>query len=666
MRLASREKPHPPSSWRQPGVGAFAVLALLGGGCAETTPWTDQLAPGGPCYAVDLLDGLDTASTGEEHDLFACLDANGTLAGYRSLDAALDASTRDGLAGIVLASWIADAPSGWPSVSIGGLLEGAREALAAPEDLRRLTHAGVELVYGVPYADAGTRVPLNARSTLDAGILVPALPVVGVVSRQLLDEDLAPLETLANLLRSERVPRAAWTLASAMQSDDAALAPLGANGARDVSEALDAVASPTNDRWSGASGDSLRDAAAALFLTTDSRGRPQVVALTEPLLDLLEDGSVRRAARDSFHAEVQAGRVAALPDGLLHLASVDVDGGSLTEREDSALVALVRLISQTNTSFDCTVRIGWFDVDFSLGNLAVSLLETLSDADPAAVEDGVGLLGDVLGLELSDALLNSIADSRVCPVLDRQLVQDLHALDRLQDPEAAGLLRSLLGFLDAARPRIDALVETLDRLHTLGLVAPVEELLRDLAGTRAVEDLLAVLPALDDPAAHHDLSVFPAGVDPVDFDLIWDLATDALATDASGQTPLDRLAGPVNAVLSHDGTWTALHATGRLLGDPRAEIHELLAAFPEFLAEDPTLQGARDAAELLENDAWVRPILVLAESDDLRGAVASTEVVQPGPLPFTAQLVVGGTFEVLLHTIDALTRLLPAEDSDDG
>ncbi len=635
-------------------------------GCAETTPWTEQLVPGGPCYAVNLLDGLDNSSTQEEHDLFACLDANGTLSGYRALDAALDAPTRDGAVGLVLARWITDAPSQMPSISLGGLLDAAREALAAPEDLHRLTHVGVELVYGVAYADAGTSVPLNARSSLDAGLLVPALPVVGVASGSLLDENLAPLETVAGMLRSERVPRLAWTLARTLESDDPALSPLGTRWAEDLSEALAAVDSPGNDRWAAASGDSLRDAADALFLATDSRGRPQIVPLTEPLLELLQDGSVRRAARSTFHAEVQAGRVAALPDGLLHLASVDVDGGTLTDGEDSALVGLVRLLARTNTSFDCTVDFGWFDIDFSLGNLAVSILETLADADPSAVEDGVGLLGDVLGLDLSDSLLNSIADTRVCPVLDRQLVRDLHALDRLQDPQAAGLLRSLLGFLDATRPRIDALVETLDRLHTLGLVAPVEEVLRDLAGTQALDDLLAILPAVDDPAAHHDLARFPAGVDPVDFDLVWDLATDALATDAAGLTPLDRLAGPVDAVLSNEGTWTVLHATGRLLGDPRAEVHDLVAGFPDALAEDPTLSVASDAADLLENDALVRPLLVLAEADSLRAAVASTEVVQPGPLPFTAQLVVGGTFEVLLDTIDALSSLLPAEDSDDG
>lgn len=644
----------------------LALFLGLAGGCATTTPWTEQLTPGGPCYAVNLLDGLDTASTQEAHDLFDCLDANGTLAGYRPLDAALDAPTRDGAMGLVVARWIADAPSQLPSVSLGGVLDGAREALAAPDDLRRVTHVGVELVYGVPYADAGTSVPLNASSSLDAGLLVPALPVVGVVSASLLDEGLAPLETVATLLRSERLPRVAWTLASAMESDDPALAPLGASWAFDLSGALAEVESPGNDRWAAASGDSLRDAAEALFLATDSRGRPQIVPLAEPLLELLQDGSVRRAARDAFHAEVAAGRVAALPDGLLHLASVDTDGGSLTDGEDSALVALLRLISRTNTNFDCTVRIGWFDVDFSLGNLAVSILETLADADPSTVEDGVGLLGDVLGLDLSDSLLNSIADTRVCPVLDRQLVRDLHALDRLQDPEAAGLLRSLLGFLDATRPRIDALVETLDRLHTLGLVAPVEEVLRDLAGTQAVDDLVAMLPALDDPAAHHDLSRFPAGIDPVDFDLIWDLATDALATDASGQTPLDHLAGPVEAALSNDGTWTALHAIGRLLGDPRAELHDLVAGFPDVLAADPTLDIARDAADLLENDALVRPLLVVAEAEAPRNALASTEVVQPGPLPFTAQLVVGGTVDVLLDTIDALTTLLPSEEPDDG
>jgi hypothetical protein len=171
---------------------------------------------------------------------------------------------------------------------------------------------------------------------------------------------------------------------------------------------------------------------------------------------------------------------------------------------------------------------------------------------------------------------------------------------------------------------------------------------------------------VDDPTAHHDLSGWPAGVDPVDFDLVWDLASDTLATDAAGQTPLDRLSGPLSALLAQDGTWTTIEAAGRLLGDPRAEVHALVAAFPAALAEDPRVEIAVDAAELIENDALVRPLLVVAEADGPRAALASTEIVQPGPLPFTAQLVVGGTFEVLLDTIDALSSLLPAEDSDDG
>ena len=325
----------------------------------------------------------------------------------------------------------------------------------------------------------------------------------------------------------------------------------------------------------------------------------------------------------------------------------------------------MRLLHEGNASFDCTVDFGFFDVDFSLGNLSVSLLTTLADLDPSTVEGGVSLLGDALGFTLTDAILNGVADTGVCPVLDRQMVRDLHALDRLTDPQAGALLRTLLGLLDAARPRMDGLVDTASAIHTARLVPPLEEALRDLAGAPLVDDVVAFVPALVDPWEHHGHGAFPADIDPLDLDAMWTIARDVLTPDATGRSPLDHLSGVLNAAFVQDGTWDALGAIGVLLADPSSVTPTLLDELPAVLEADPDLTAAQDLADIVQDDAFVRPLLVLAENVTLRDALATTELTRPGPLPFTASLVVGGTLDTLLDTLDLLATLIPETATDE-
>ena len=44
---------------------------------AEAPRWQDQLAPSGPCWFVQLGDGLSEESTTELHALFDCVNQNG-------------------------------------------------------------------------------------------------------------------------------------------------------------------------------------------------------------------------------------------------------------------------------------------------------------------------------------------------------------------------------------------------------------------------------------------------------------------------------------------------------------------------------------------------------------------------------------------------------------
>ncbi|MDP2309486.1 MAG: hypothetical protein Q8P18_25920 [Pseudomonadota bacterium] len=641
---------------------AFPALAL--GACsfaATGEDWRAQLEPSGPCYAANLLDGLDTLSTAETHAVFACLNGSGAIEAYAPIDLALDGETREGAAGLVLARWIAALPMA--DLSLGRLVDDAVDLLADPSGVFDALHVGLELIYGKPWPWLGASVPFNSQSALDAGLLVPAFPVMGAMAGAVLDEDLAPLSPLADAARSDFTARLVWTVAGVGASTDPTLAALATDWAPDVSDALARLADPGNDRWSGASGHSLRDLATLLF-TREGDSRIALDHLAEPLAPLLADTRLRDALELVLRDQADAGRLDVLPAQVLYLATVDARAGTLTSGEDSALVSLLRLLHDANTEVDCSVDLVFFDVEISLGNLSVELLQLLARQSPATVDGGVGLLGDLLGVSLTDDLLTAVADSGVCPVIDTQLVSDLHAIDRLADPQTDELLFVLLDALAALddRGQVPALVETVAEAHELGLVPPVEELLRDTADTALATDLLALLPTLLDPWAYHDPGYFPAGTPPLDFTLAWDTAAFVLTADTTGESPLAALAGPMKAALAQSGTWTTLGALGALLAEPDALSTGALDAVGALCEADPGLAVLDTLADTLEDAALVRPLLVLVEADALRDAATRTELAHEGPIPFTARLVHGGTLQVWLDTLSLLTTLLPEED----
>jgi hypothetical protein len=645
-------------------VRALVLPSLALGACsfaATGEDWRAQVEPSGACYEANLLDGLDTASTAEAHAVFACLNGSGAIEAYAPLDIALDGETREGVAGLVLARWIADLPMA--DLSLGALVDDAIVLLEDPSPVFDVMHVGLELIYGKPWPWLGASVPFNSQSALDSGLLVPALPVMGAVAGAVLDEDLAPLAPVADAARSDATRSLLWTLASVSVSTDPTLSALATSWAPDLSDALSRVSDGDNDRWSGATGHSLRDLATLLY-TREGDGRITLDHLAEPLAPLLADTRLRDALELVLRDQAAAGRLDVLPAQVLYLTSVDARGGALSTTEDSALVALLRLLHDANTEVDCSIDLVFFDVDISLGNLSVELLQLLARQAPATVDGGVDLLGDLLGVALSDDILTAVADSGVCPVIDTQLVSDLHALDRLADPQTDELLLVLLDALATLddRGQVPALVDTVDEAHALGIVAPVEELLRDTADTALAADLLAILPTLLDPWDYHDPADLPAGTPPLDFTLAWDTAAVVLTADATGETPLAALAGPVKAALAQSGTWTTLGALGTLLAEPDALSVGALDAVAALCEADPALDVLDSLADTLEDTALVRPLLVLVEADALRDAASHTELAREGPIPFTARLVHGGTLQVLLDTLSLLTTLLPSED----
>ena len=634
------------SGWLVCGLAAACTFA------PTAEDWASQLHADGPCYDVNILDGLDETSTGELHDLFACVNGNGALDAYGTLDVALDGTTRDGIAGVVFARWFNALPTA--DVDPAALLAQGIAVLEDPADLLAGARLALELVYAEPWEDLGTTVPMNSQISLDSGLLVPLLPAVGAAVQVILDDTYAPLAPVVDALRSPLLRDAAWTLASLGVSEDPVLAGIADGWATDVADFLRRTRDESDDRWADASGDALRDLTEALLTQTGNDGRLALEHVADPLLPLLGDDDVRDDLSAALAREVSAGRIDPVGREALHLVSVDTLGGALSEGESSALVALIRLLHDGNTDVVCTFDYGLGTFDISLGNLSVQLLETLADTDPDTVVGSVDLLGDLLGYGLTDDMLDAVADGGTCPAIDAQLVSDLHALDRFNDTDAGTLLYVLLAVLDAARDRIPELVDLVSTLHDFGLVEPIEELVRATATSALVSDVLTLVPVLLEPDRYHEPALFPAGIEPLDFDAAWQIAESTLEE-------MPALTAVLNAVITQDTTWAAVGNLAHLLGDPRAEVAGVLPGLHEVLALDPDLAVADTLADTLESPALVRAPLVLLEGESLRAAIGATALTEPGPIPFTAQLVRGGTLDRLLVTLRLLATFLPPE-----
>lgn len=636
----------------------------------EPADWHDQLQPDSPCYRVDLFDGLSEDSTDELHDLFDCID-QGNFGPLRGLVEALDSTAPGGApAGVELARLINHLPT--TGLDLAAIVD-ATVILLAEDGAPLLAFAElvVELAYGVPYDQIARSEPPHGAGAMDAGSLIPALPLIGELSAQALVRDDALGALGAQALESELTLDLVATFLAVADSEDERLARVPDELLSSLGDAIEAAQDDRNDHASSCSGDSLRDLAQALATPVqgESTALEQVL---EPLDTMLADRSTAVALANALADSSRGGHLDPLPAQLALLATEDVNGGSLQPGEDSALVSMLRLLHTADREVSCsTLGIQWLHTD----NLSVWLLQLIADQEPTNVD----FLMNIGGWTLSYGdLIEALASQ--CTIDSQQFAADAPALERLVDPQVGDLLVALLellqGLEEGDNSHITELVELASRVHEHDLAEPVEELLKDLASTRFVALVVDLVPPLVDPWsdqawcangtdscldetwAGYDEAAFEAGRHPVDFLALADLVGVLLAPDGERGSPLARLRATLTLCVEHEATWVVVHNTGTLLRTPGARAADILVALPGWERIDPEWKVLSMGADLLEDEDCSTPVLRIAATEPVQDAVAATSEEEEGPLPFVSRLVVDGTLAEVLATVKLILDLL--------
>jgi hypothetical protein len=652
---------------RAPWLRLTAVTAALAAGFACGLPddyrsaWRAQLEPDSPCYEVNLLDGLSVESTAELHALFACVNQRGQWEPLAPVVDSLDQPTdTGGVVGVAIATAL-DALSA-AELDVWGLAGIAVDAL---RDARELVEPVIDLtlegITGRPASAvrAGQVDPTDSALLAAAPISRSTPVLLGLIDSLRDRPDLLP--RVADLLTSPETARWLDTVGVYAASNRPAVRRPVHALAGDLGEALLAVTDTTNDRWPDAGGNSLQD---LLLLTlVGGEAPPLIDAFAQDLLIVGTDARIRERLPDTLLSLHTAGHLAAVPERIAWMASINRQGRPVGGDDPSALAALLRMLHAANRPFRCEVRVLGVGISADLGNLAVEILDLLSRQDAEFLVSTSSILSDVLGAPLSDTVIEAVVDSGVCPTLTAELVDDIGAVEVLKRPEAYPLLVAFIDVLDLLRrgetSHLDRLADVASLLHQRGAVPPFEDLVRDLGPQPLLRDVMDLVPALVDPAASGLAT--ESGV--IVFDDVIGLAVDLVSprTDGVSGTTWSAWSPLIGPLLRKASTWALADALGALLRQPDATAHDAISVVPDLLALDPDLAFADAAAVILRDERVSTPVLAaLAEGSLLRAALATTPAVaeQPVPQAFFVQLVTDGTLDSALHLLDLVLSAL--------
>ena len=640
----------------RPATWLFTVLA----GCSfldQQSNWSEQLDPSGPCWEVNLVNGLDESDTSELHNLFECLNQSGNFDAFIILDETLETPDRNGNPlGMALIKASNQLPtSGYDVFGITGKLIEIIQTYQSNTDL--FLESTVEMIYGTPYHHIDEDFDLDSESALEQGPAVAFIMLASETASVVLDEGQAVPDRIVEIIDSDVGQDGICQLAGLVHTDDAELAGVAERLVPAIADAWIRSNNTANNLWQGDSGNSIRDLLDEARFGQDGSF---IHTVQTPLTSILQDSRVQTNTKQVLLDAARNDYLEHLPTQVLYLANVDPHGIPLTSSSSSGISALqagARLIANSNMELECEV----LGFEFEFDNMATSILRELAERDADDVTEGLELISSLLGSRLTQAVAEEIADSGVCPAINRQMLSDLKVINRLQDPAVGDLVIVVHGMLDAVYDqgnynRLPEVVDILSALHEEGLTPAIDELLRDIGPSPFSQDVSTWIATLNDPNALQ-VDACPEGAEPYDFDQLWETAADVLTEDAS--SPLK----PIGIhLLQSDRLWTFIDRSSALAVQDDASVH----ALPDVLVEIVADQNVRDVQTTLlppinDPNLW-EPAMLVVESTAVRDALISPTTTVEGPLPFVARLIRSDTVTVMLQTIELILDSLGSGD----
>ena len=593
-----------------------------------------------------------------------CFDKGDILQPVRPVTDALDAEDPNGhVVGLALIRDLNELLAGGLDLAIA--VQEIAERIAELDTAIELgTRVFVELTYAVPYRSLGPETALADPAALERGLVYPAIPVVGDLARQAVTDDGALMSAVHDTLNHPAVPDLACTMLAVGRSADPTIQSSLDGLPAALGHAREATRSPENDRWGYASGDSLRDFTGRLLANDAERWH----LLADPLARLLREDDLGPPIEAAFRAVIEAGHLDQLPLQLRYLATIDRTGapvGPAGGADGTAWTSLLRLLSNANAPAECSIDIGLTELEIDLGNVAVLLLETFARQDPEVAEGALDLFSGILGFPLTDEILDLVAGSGACPVLDHRFVDDLQVIDRLTDRETQDLLFAAIQILaaleggDARESSIPLLVDTLDAFYVAGLAEPTGELLIDLGDAELTNTLVGALPWMIDPRSL-SASQCPTGTTPITFLSGWNLLDDVVSP-RSDRAALARIGPTFAGLLRDDRMWVLVDNTTPLLVSTDALIHRVPGTLVDGIADTPSLEGYETFLAVLDDQSAWMPYLALAATPEVTDGLQTTDAPEGGPLPYLSRLVIDGTLDDLMRTIALAAELLTGE-----
>lgn len=642
---------------------AIGLCAMVMTSCAtESTPWYAELEPDSPCYRVNLADGLDEDTTDEVQDLFACVNHHGHLQALAPTAQSLESASPGGSpAAIELARAVNAAPDAGVEVDLAGALSTAIGLI----DDRELSSLGQNLALEAIYAENHLLVRRDGYDLgqVGDGAVAPLAPVLPEVAAALDADGGESLSLLADVLEHDDTRRWMYTIDGWIRSEHPDVAGPVGGLVPHLGEAIMSARSPENDRWSGASGHSMRDLVEAL-------ARDDLMDEVSPeLATLLGDAKIRRELPDVLVALHRDGHLQVTPGQATFLTQIDNRGGSLQSGEDSALVSLLRLLHATNQPMQCRVNLFITEVDVNLGNLAVTLLRILADQDPDDVQSAASFVGTALGgYGIGDGVMRSIAESGACPAFTVQVADDLYSLERLGEPGTRGLTHTLINVVkvirDGDRDQLEPLVDVISKLDRAGAIRPIEEVLRDGGNGDLGADLVSLVGVMDDPGRY---GIDARGEAAMTLEDLIELLVWVVEPGEDGRTGWQQVRPLLTPALDEEGTWTTFDRLGPLLASRSTAFNGVLELVPAIVDADPELSALPALAPALREPSITEPTLRLLQTREVWSrllADAPEEGQDEVPLAFAGRLVVAGSVDDLLKMVRAVLYDVRRLDDD--